>query len=150
MLLLIILFLTGCSLERKAYIGRVIDVNIDSCNIEFQRDTHGGFLGDGDYFGKLKCSNNLDLSSNWKLLPLSSSIQEVLEMSMCNQSDCLNFFERNHVSEITNGYYYFYDRHSESINPYSDIDLNNRSSYNFSLAIYDIDNNIIYFYEFDT
>ena len=46
--------------------------------------------------------------------------------------------------------YYFLDRHSESKDRYDSSDLNNRFSWNFTLALLDVDKNIIYYYELDT
>ena len=54
------------------------------------------------------------------------------------------------IPDIQNGYYYFYDRHSESTEPYNDEDVLSRASFNFTLALYDSDNNVLYYVEFDT
>ena len=35
-------------------------------------------------------------------------------------------------------------------NVHSDTNLNSRTSYNFSVGIYDTDSNYLYFYEFDS
>ena len=48
------------------------------------------------------------------------------------------------------GYYLFIDRHSDSFDKYDETEINNRSSYNFSLAIYNSDLKEMYFYEMDT
>ena len=152
-LFVITLLLTGCTFGRKVeYIGNKIEINNNECKIEEEKDTHGGFLGDGDYFARVVCSklDSSQLSSNWKELPLSSSLDRVKNLIQCNSKQCATFFERYHIPEIKNGYYYFYDRHSESIDKYDDTDLNNRSSYNFSLAIYDSDSGVIYYYKLDT
>jgi len=44
----------------------------------------------------------------------------------------------------------FVDRHSESKDIHSDIDLFSRHSFNFTIALYDVDSNTLYYYEFDT
>lgn len=54
------------------------------------------------------------------------------------------------IPEIQDGYYYFYDRHSESTNPYDDSELFQRFSFNFTFAIYDQSSNQIYLIEYDT
>jgi hypothetical protein len=54
------------------------------------------------------------------------------------------------IPEITNGYYYFYDRFEDSSDPLNDSELLERSSYNFTLAIYDADSQILYYCEVDT
>lgn len=148
-LLLIVFLLAGCS-NKKESIGKTIDLDINSCKIEKQVDTHGGFLGDGDYFARIKCLEREDLSNKWKELPLSKEISKVMEIKFCDGSGCKDVYEKYSIPKIKNGYYYFYDRHSSSKNRYDDTDLNTRSSWNFSLAILDLDTNIIYYYELDT
>ena len=144
--------LTGCSfINKKIYISNIIGIDISKCHIDYEKDTHGGFLGDGDYFAKINCSNldNFKVTNNWKKLPLSSNLDDIMSMKWCDDIDCMDIFEKYNIPKINNGYYYFFDRHSLSKDKNNDNDLNNRGSYNFSLAIYD-NNKIIYYYELDT
>lgn len=136
----------------KKHISKIIEIDIEKCNVEIESDTHGGFFGDGDYFAKINCSDkeNHDDFYNWKPMPLSDSLKKAMGMSQCDDEECLTIFEKYSIPEINNGYYYFLDRHSELIDKHDDANLNNRDSMNFSLAIYDADNKIIYFYEMDT
>lgn len=53
-------------------------------------------------------------------------------------------------TKIENGYYIFEDRHSKSEDRQDDSELFNRSSYNFSLAIYDCDTDRMYYFEYNT
>lgn len=64
--------------------------------------------------------------------------------------DGYNLAEEYGIPYIENGCYYFWDRHSESTDPTSDTNLFSRSSYNFSLLLYDLDDSMLYFFEFDT
>ena len=153
-ILLIILFLvSGCSLLNCSNESIISDMGIKdtTCEILEEKDTHGGFLGDGDYFARIKCSKIEDkLNKKWKELPISSELKEVTEMKQCNEKNCKDIYERYNIPNIENGYYYFEDRHSESTNKYDDKDINKRSSYNFTFAILDKDTNMIYYYELDT
>lgn len=54
------------------------------------------------------------------------------------------------IPPVKNGYYFFYDRASESTNPYGDSDVLNRYSFNFTIAIYDADTKQLHYVEFDT
>ena len=152
--ILIILFcIYGCSYVNKIdRINSEIELDNSSCKIIRDKDTHGGFLGDGDYFAELKCKsiNYEKLASNWKELPLSSSLEEILNVKQCGDRGCLNVFEKYSIPNIENGYYYCVDRHSESIDKYDSTDINNRSSWNFTLAILDKESNTVYFYKLDT
>lgn len=150
-MLLIVFALTGC-VNQKQEISKKIKLNLNKCNIEKYIDNHSGFLGDGETFAKIEC-NSIDekkIENKWIKLPLSNNIKEVLEMKQCNDKECESTLKRYKIPEIENGYYYFLDRHSDSKNKNDDINLNNRSSYNFSIALYDKDKKTIYFYELDT
>ena len=147
----LLLLVTGCSIINCSNKSIISDmgINNNTCEIVKEKDTHTGFLGDGDYFAKIKC-NNLkvsDLTKSWYILPLSEELKEVTEMEHCNSKDCKNIYERYNIPTINNGYYYFLDRHPDAKD---NKNINERSSYNFTLAIADLDNSIIYYYELDT
>lgn len=147
--LFLFIAVTGCT---NKYAVKRIEVNNDSCYVEREINTHGGFLGDGEYFARITCSN-LDanqLSNNWRKLPLTDSINQIMNLIMCDNNECKNPLSRYEIPDIVDGYYLFVDRHSESVNKHDDEDINNRSSYNFNLALCDINNNTIYYYELDT
>lgn len=148
--LCVLFLLTGCC--KNEYIGDKIEVTNKTCKIVKEKDTHGGFLGDGDHFAIIECDelSKKDLSDNWKELPLTDNILEIVNMPQCNDDGCKTAFDRYGVPDIKNGYYLFVDRHDSVKNKYDDTELNIRSSYNFSLSIYDKDNNKIYLYELDT
>lgn len=151
-LIIVIFAITGCSFGTKEKILKKIEIKSAKCKIIEEKDTHSGFLGDGDYFAKIKCTNlnNKNISKHWKKLPLSEELNKVAEMKQCNGKGCKNIYERHSIPNVTRGYYYFLDRHSDSKDKYDDKDLNNRSSLNFTLAIMDTDSEIIYYYEMDT
>ena len=149
---LIFLFNSKLFNNKMEKINKSIEITSFDCKILEDKDTHGGFLGDGDYFAKISCSR-LDyakLSSNWKKLPLTDSLNKIMELIQCSDKECKSAYERYNIPNISNGYYYFLDRHSDSKNKYDDSNINNRSSYNFTLALLDKDTNIIYYYKLDT
>ena len=51
---------------------------------------------------------------------------------------------------IENGYYFFKDRHDENKNAIDDTNVLNRHSFNFTIAIYNSDTKVLYYYELDT
>ena len=145
-----ILLLTGCTNVNK--ITKTIELSDNNCIIENETDTHHGFHNDGEYYAKLKC-NNIDynnLSNNYKKLPLNKEIEEALKVKQCDKESCRNIYEKYDIKSIKEGYYYFIDRHPESKDKYDPKDINNRASYNYTVALIDKENNIIYFYELDT
>ncbi len=153
-IILILLFSISTFLYNRSIkrISKNINVNINSCDIETESNTHGGFLGDGEFFAKLTC-DKIDeevIKKEWKLLPLPTELQQALDIKQCSGDGCYNAFNRYNIPSDIDGYYYFVDRHSLS-NDKSDYTLlNERSSYNFSLGIYDTNNKTLYYYELDT
>ncbi len=153
-----LLCLVGCGNPNTStikHIQKKINLDITNCNIETDKDEHGGFHGDGDYFVKAQCQDDFDneikKTGLWKELPLTENLE--LIMYGGKKDDVTYVYELANnagIPKIENGYYYFIDRHTESQNKYSDLDLFNRYSFNFTIALYDNDTNILYYYEFDT
>jgi len=153
-MLILCLLLSACGMvtERHTdYFG--FDV-ADFIMVE-EEDTHGGFLGDGSYYLILDCSQNAgkarELTKDWKPLPFT----EVLELAMYGgvRGDVMyayDFAEEAHLPRISNGVYRFHDRHSESKDPSDATDLLNRGSFNFSIAVYDLDTDRLYYFAMDT
>ena len=118
-------------------------------------DTHGGVHGDGSYCLILDCSENkqnaLENVSGWNTLPLSENLALIM---YGGHKDGVwygyNLAEEANIPAIENGYYIFKDRHPDSRDSTDDSELFNRHSFNFSIAIYDSDADIMYYFEFDT
>lgn len=120
-----------------------------------EKDTHGGFLGDGTYYLILDCSERkeqaTELIKDWKPLPLTENLQLIMYGGEKNGvSYAYDLAEEAHWPIINNGVYKFVDRHSEAVGKSDDASLFERHSYNFSIAAYDLDTNILYYFEFDT
>ncbi len=152
----VIIFFIGLDFNMKKNriktMSERIEINIDECQIEKREDTHSGFLGDGETFVKMSCPNLKyeELSGNWKELPLSDSLSQATHLKQCMDGGCKDIYERYLIPTTINGYYYFLDRHSEAKEKHDDSIINERSSYNFTLAIIEKETNIIYYYELDT
>ena len=120
-----------------------------------ETDTHDGFYGDGSYYLILDCSEETEqaaeLIKDWTLLPLTENLELVM---YGGEKDGLsyeyNLAEEAHWPTIRNGVYKFVDRHSEATNKSDDTNLMGRHSFNFSVAVYDLDTNTLYYFEFDT
>lgn len=152
--LLFVSFLTACHSLKESdsdYFGfsKKDFTTVDELN------TRVGFLGDGSYYLILDCNENkekaLDIISDWNKLPLSENLTLIMyggEKNGMNYS--YDLAEEAKIPEVKNGYYCFYDRHQSSVSPTDDSELFSRSSYNFSLGVYDTDTDIFYYFEFDT
>ena len=82
-------------------------------------------------------------NSDWKQLPLD----EVAEFLAHDLKIQLDNGEASLMPDVENGYYIVIDRHSQKN---ENDDILGRASYNFTIAIYDTDANILYYCEFDT
>ncbi len=110
-----------------------LNMSLDEATVLEEWDTHGGFHGDGDTFVKLSCSDGFEqqLGSEWKALPLQGEAYEYFY-------EWGGFFEHPEtgervIPEVENGYWYF----------------KNTGAMNWDFALYDCDENLLYFYEFD-
>ena len=128
-----------------------------------ESDSHGGSHGDGMLFQQISFEDDKVLeeikgNQNWKAFPLSRNIEALVYGVKEETEDCVRMYgpyltDENWntiIPEIQNGYYYFYDRHSDSEDPYNDENVLDRASLNFTLALYDSDHNVLYYVEFDT
>ena len=79
-------------------------------------------------------------SGDWKPLPLAES----LNTFVYGPADA-----RLEIPVVLNGYYYFEDRHEEALDPYDESFLLDRLPYNFTVAIYDIDKDVLYICRYD-
>lgn len=126
-------------------------------NVIEETDSHGGFLGDGDYHLVLDCSENAEeareIVEDWKPLPLSEILEGYLYgEELDGEYYTSGFADEYHWPVITNGVYKFVDRHSEATDRYDETEWRseNRYSVNFSVAIYDFDTETLYYYSKDT
>ena len=153
LILVMILLLTGCAKNKTKSILKELEIDKD-CELETLRDTHGGFHGDGEYFSKIKCEKikSDDLSDIWVKYPLSEQLDIATNMEQCDSKNCKSIYEKYGIpTNIAKGYYYFTDRHPDNYSDrHNDVNVNNRASYNYSLAILDLENSTIYYYELDT
>lgn len=160
LMLLMIFSLVGCGKKDiQSDISESLGIDVSKGTVNTDFDSHGGFHGDGMLFQQIsfedsKLSDEIKDNDGWKPMPLSQNM-EALVYGIEEATSSIGPYLTDEsgdtiIPEIQNGYYYFYDRHSESKAPYSDDDILNRASFNFTLALYDSDNHVLYYVEFDT
>ena len=121
-----------------------------------EADTHGGFHGDGAYYLIVDCSKNkqkaLELIEDWKPLDMTESLELIMYGGEKDgiSYDGYDLSEQAKMPKVENGYYRFYDRHPNAKDHHGDSELLKRASFNFSLAVYDTDTDIMYYFEYDT
>ena len=150
-ILICFVFLFGCTNTQKT-LDEEFEFSKDDFVVIEELDTHGGFHGDGAYYLTLDCSKNQEkvneLIKDWKPLPLTENLNEAL------YERHYGAYEEKSLPKIENGFYKFIDRHreasNEGINASDDSNIFNRHSYNYTIAIYDLDTQMMYYFEFDT
>lgn len=160
-LISLVVFTTSCSLfteqtNLELLSSKLNNLDVTNGEILYFNDTHGGFLGDGECYAEVKFSDNSVsdiIKSEWQKLPLTNNLNTVIYGGKVETEfgpgTVLSFVD-DKIPTIKNGYYYFEDRHSDSTNKKDDTDIFNRYSYNFTVAIYDLDTHTLYFYALDT
>lgn len=159
-LVLSIWFLSACSSENPVNtISKQIGIDLSGGTILYNEDTHGGFHGDGYTFVKLNfddttstIAEDIAKHGSWQELPLSENLHRAVYGKKDRDSsyNSLVLTDEITIPAIENGYYFFYDRHSESNDHKNDTDLFSRYSYNFTIALYDTEHHDLYYYKFDT
>ena len=134
----------------------MLDIDISGETVINHVESHGGFNGDGMTFCSLEITNDdtvEEIKSEWKELPLTDNLT-IIAYGVKDGTSSIG----PHISEdgkalfpiVENGYYYFYDRHSDSKDHFDDTNVLDRSSFNFVVAIFDTDTNRLHYSKFDT
>ena len=151
--------LTGCVGESntpRAQACQALDMDLTGGSQLAASDTHGGFLGDGLTFVSLQFSDDrvareLENRADWLPLPLSRTATALaygLEEGDRGWGPYVTGEDGEAlIPPVQNGRYYFLDRHSDAG---KEEDVLERRSFNFTLALYDADQNILYYAEMDT
>ena len=134
---------SGEDVSLIAEISHTLGAEISRGQLLDHQDTHGGFHGDGKTFVTIRADVRIPDSRFWHPLPATKNIADAIAL-------CIDENHTPLIPEIQNGWYFFRDRHSESIDPSSDAAIHQRSSWNFTLGVYDSDRNILYYFELDT
>ncbi|MFH5835333.1 hypothetical protein ACHAL6_04550 [Proteiniclasticum sp. C24MP] len=150
------LILTGChplSIQKRISDSTGISIP-HSMRIDYE-DTHGGFHGDGETTAivafhedaskdvRAEISENM----NWLRLPLEESLDIMMYGGVKDGIlYTYEYAELLSMPRIENGYWYFEDRLPEG----SLKELLALPSYNFTVAVYDFDTDILYYLEVDT
>lgn len=140
-LVTVLLMTSGCGglnrlFHKTSYLEVVeerLGLSLDEAKVLEEWNTHGGFHGDGEAFLKLAVADGFEanLGTDWKTLPLKDAAYQYFY-------EWGGVFEHPEtgervIPEISNGYWYY----------------TATGAMNWDFAILDIDENILYFYEWD-
>lgn len=139
--------------------GKIIELDLTDGKYLQRIETHCGLLYKGDYYAKIKFSENSNIlklikeNPNWKDSDLPKSLLFLFYDT--EPEDNINFIhdKRMVFPKTKNYYYYFINRLDEFENPENknpDFMLHWKYSFNFTVALFDLDSNVLYIYELDT
>lgn len=151
---IIITMLSGCAKttpDDVAYISEKIGIDISGSKIIEKTDTHGGFHGDGMMFVQIEINNKkfeqeLKNTGKWSQEP-----SELTEILLYGNEEWSPYIADDNgkplIKKIENGYYFIIN---DTDSNEEDIEWSEMYSVNAIVAVYDVDNNILYYYEIDT
>ena len=125
------------------------------------KDTHGGFLGDGDLYAVIQFDNdeknsflkNIEKNKKWKKTPLQKDLKLIIYGGELKKDGNYYVYEPlsdYNIPKTKNGIYYFRDRFAENYPEEADTNINDRAAYNITFALFDLDTNKLYIYKLDT
>lgn len=148
---------TGSVDNIPKYLNNKIGIDIKDCKAKENIEKY--YFQDSNVYITLDCSNNSNYivkqMSNWNRLPLSNILTTALyggyEDENTYRAGILEDNEDYSIPVISNGYYYFVDKQNKESEKHSDKYLLNdeRYSFNYYIAIYDIDTNKLYYIEME-
>lgn len=132
-------------------IEKALAVDVSDAVITTGYDDHSGFHGDGTLYAVLEFSDDametaISAPGGWHALPLTDNLQTLIYGTRTPEKAVGPFIGKT-LPRVERGYWYFYDRQGETMD---DGDVLNRSSYNYTIAIYDADTDQLHYCEYDT
>ena len=136
-------------------ISLMLGADVSSAKVISEGDNHGGFHGDGERYIEFafeddSFENAIKADNTWHVLPVKENTITALLYGLETVEMTYGPYLDHAMPKVEKGYYFFYDRHSESDNPFDSSEVLERSSLNFTVAIYDADTDKLYYTEFDT
>lgn len=159
-LLLFIILLIGCAAKQDPLdeISDALGADVRGGSRAHLTDSHGGFHGDGETVARIQLTDEqaasflADIQGNecWHPLPLSENLSAAVYGWRTETEGFGPLFPEDTVPMVENGCWFFTDRHPQAEDPADDSQLHSRSSWNFTAAIFDADQNVLYYLELDT
>lgn len=133
-------------------IGRALGLNLSDSTVISKVETHG-FFGDGTTYNVVNCDDDSVLqqiqnSSDWNPLPMDETTTALVYGLFDDSYQIGPYLNDNSGNplfpEVANGYYRLIDRQNNAQ------DILDRPSFNFIVAVFDSDENILYYGKRDT
>ncbi|MBQ3192363.1 MAG: hypothetical protein IJB59_02205 [Oscillospiraceae bacterium] len=150
-----LLLTTGHRDRRTQEISEILGIDVTGALLSEDRDSHGGFHGDGLRFVVLSelpptVATEISHAKGWREFPLTENMTALLYGLDRGQWKYGPYLQENSqplFPEIKEGWWYFYNRKTET---YDDAGVLDAGSFNFTAAVYDPATQVIYYAVFDT
>lgn len=157
------LIITACSSKKLIKdISKTVEISLSDGIISESIDSHGGFNGDGITYVEVMfpegeeetITEEIENNEGWRRLPLTNNLNTAVYGKKSPSGSIGPFVTDDDgkplIPIVDNGYYFFIDRQEEGQEMKDDKKLLGGFSLNFTIAIYDTDNKILYYFELDT
>ena len=136
-------------------ISMVLGADVNSAKVISKGDDHGGFHGDGERYIEFEFEDDtfedtIKEDNTWHALPMKDDTVTALLYGLETPEMTYGPYLEHDIPKVEEGYYFFYDRHSESKDPFDTSKVLDRSSLNFTVAVYDAEADKLYYTELDT
>ena len=136
-------------------ISVMLGADVNDATVISSENSHSGLHGDGERYLVFEFEDDafedaIKHDNTWHALPVTDDAVTALLYGLETPEITYGPYVNHEIPKISHGYYFFYDRHSDSKNPFDAAEVLERSSFNFTAAIYDTDLDILYYVELDT
>ncbi|MDO4268075.1 MAG: hypothetical protein Q4C73_06340 [Eubacteriales bacterium] len=157
-LLISVISMAACGAESaQKLVSEALDIDASGGDEVSNYDTHSG-NGDGAScivlsFHDDRVLEEIKSHAEWKAFPLDETVKTLVYGTETETRKAGPFLTDENgdplAPEIQNGYYLLIDRQAEK-DKAAGADILHRSSFNFTLGLYDTDTNRLYFCQLDT
>ena len=135
----------------QRHISESLQIDASEGTVINSYDDHSGFQGDGTSYAVLSFADDvleqrISAPGGWHKLPLTDKLQTLIYGTR-TETTATGPFIGITMPKIETGYWFFYDRQGETAD---DGDVLNRNSYNYTVALYDTEHDLLYYCEYDT
>ncbi len=131
---------------------QVVGLDLKDAELLRQDGHPAGFLGDREEFRTYRLTEEsragadevIANSKYWHRLPLSENCRRI------TQRLALDDDHEPYFPEVTDGWYFFLDRHDQATDPADDTDVYLRGSWNLTMAVYDPATGSLHYYFLNT
>ena len=153
--LMLSMMLAGCQSDASLSdeVAEELGLDLSDSTVVSEMDDHGGFHGDGTTYDVISFEDDSVLQqiqndSDWKPLPMDETTTALIYGLSGDSYQIGPFLNDDNGNplfpEVENGYYLLIDRQNDAQ------DILDRHSFNFTVAVFDSDENTLHYGKLDT